>query len=178
MARRLAVLLALAALLASARPVAADDAPQIIADLEGRVIASTEVGEYHCHDFDFPRIHCFTSSAELEAAVAALGVDPGPQEPASMGSGDGLGILATNYVRIFADASFGGSSAYLSANYSDLSSIGWNDRISSFYGLNSARGEFWEHKGYTGFVYGFCCNQQVSYVGDAYNDKFSSVRRV
>ena len=177
MARRLALLVALAALLASAGPVAARDGPEIIADLEGRRIASSEVGEYHCHDLDFPRIHCFTSSAEVEAAVAALGVDPGPA-PAGSASNDALAALATSYVRIFADANFAGSSAYLSVNYSNLGSIGWNDRISSFYGLSSARGEFREHVDYAGFTYGFCCNQQVSYVGDAYNDKFSSARRL
>ena len=175
---RHALVLALAALFASPGLVAADDQRHIIADLAGRRIASTAVGDYHCHDFDFPVIHCFTTATEVEAAVAALGVDPRPEQPPGNGAADALGVLATNYVRIFADAGFAGSSAYLSVNYSNLSSIGWNDRISSFYGMNTARGEFREHEGYGGFTYGFCCNQQVSYVGDSYNDKFSSVRRL
>src|SRR5439155_27186001 len=39
------------------------------ADLDGKPLKPVEVGRYYCHDFDYPRIHCFGEAAELEAAV-------------------------------------------------------------------------------------------------------------
>ena len=77
---------------------------------------------------------------------------------------------------MFADARFQGASAYLSAQYDDLSVIGWNDRISSFQGQSGNGGTFFEHIYEGGFAYGFAANQWVNYVGDPYNDKFSSVK--
>lgn len=42
----------------------------IVADLNGHPISSTEVAAYNCHDFDFPRIHCFETVAALERNAA------------------------------------------------------------------------------------------------------------
>ena len=79
------------------------------------------------------------------------------------------------YVRIFDDATFEGASMYLSASYDNLSVIGWNDRISSYRSVNAGTGVFSEHAGGLGIDTTFCCNVNVSYVGAAKNDTFSSV---
>lgn len=63
---------------------------------------------------------------------------------------------------------------HMSENYSLLSLIGWNDRISSYVAKNSMSGAFWTDWLYTGVRYNFCCNQQVGSLG-SYNDTFSSV---
>jgi hypothetical protein len=91
--------------------------------------------------------------------------------------GAAAGVTATAYVRAYADATFGGSSFTFSSDYTNLGAVGWNDRISSYVSLNCGAGEFREHSGYAGFRYAFSCGDQVTYVGDAYNDRFSSVRR-
>jgi hypothetical protein len=159
--------------------VAARD-PTIRADLDGRPIPAVQVGDWHCHDFDYPLIHCFRSADELDAAVVSLGYEPlgpGTSTTESLGPASLAGLLAVSYVRVFVDASFAGNSAYFSVNYSNLGLIGWNDKISSFVGLDRATGQFWENAGYSGFLFGFCCNAQVSYVGNTSNDKFSSVKR-
>lgn len=152
-------------------PAGAASEPVIVADLGGRPIPALDVGRYHCEDLDFPRIHCYRTAAELEAAMARrLGAQMhvGTTAPAT--------TLATSYVRIFADKGFQGASAYLSVPYDDLSVIGWNDRISSFQGQAGNGGTFFEHIYGGGFAYPFSAYQQVPYVGDVYNDRFSSVR--
>ena len=166
MKRRLGVI-TLIILAAAAQPgtVAGAGSGRITADLDGRSISIRSIARQHCHDFDHPRIHCFSSrrAAETDAGrwLGAAGAAP----------------LIQNYVRIFADAGWAGASMYLSLNYSNLGTIGWNDRISSFKGLNSLSGTFWTEAAYAGYSYSFCCNAQVTYVGDFYNDRFSSVRR-
>ena len=152
-------------------PVGAASGPSISASLEGRPIPAVEVGRYACHDFDFPRIHCYRTRAELERAVAdrlaaqsASGLD-GP-----------VGATATGYVKVYPDRGLQGLPAVLSVRYDDLSVIGWNDRISSFEGLAGVGGTFYQHIYLTGAAYPFSAYQIVTYVGDAYNDTFSSVR--
>jgi hypothetical protein len=152
-------------------PAGAASEPVIVADLGGRPIPAVDVGRYHCEDTDFPQIHCYRSAAELEAAMARR-----LAAPAQSGLAAPATALATNYVRIFRDQLFGGPSAYLSVAYDDLGIIGWNDRISSFQGQAGAGGTFFEHIYGGGFAYPFSAGQQVTYVGDASNDKFSSVR--
>lgn len=137
------------------------------ADLGGRPIALDDVARYHCHDADYPLIHCFLSQQDLLDSVARYTADAEAE----------VGATGTAYVRAYADASFGGSSFTFTADYSNLGTIGWNDRISSFLSLNCGAGEFREHAGYAGFRYPFWCGDRVAYVGDAYNDRFSAVRR-
>ena len=139
--------------------------PAIRADLEGRPIPAVEVGRYACHDLDFPLIHCFSSLDELDAALAAR-----------LTGQAGVPTLAlAAYVKVFPDRDLQGNPAILSAPYDDLSVIGWNDRISSFQGLAGAGGTFFEHIYGSGHVYPFGAYQIVTYVGDPYNDTFSSV---
>jgi hypothetical protein len=172
------VLLVSIALMVPAEVAASD--PTIRADLDGRPIPAIQVGDWYCHDFDYPLIHCFRTAADLDAAVASLGYEslgPGVSTMDGTSSVSPSGVLAVSYVRVFVDAGYAGSSAYFSVNYTNLGVIGWNDKISSFVGLDSATGQFFEHIYYTGFIFGFCCNTQVSYVGNSSNDRFSSVRR-
>jgi hypothetical protein len=172
------VLLVSIALMVPAEVAASD--PTIRADLDGRPIPAVQVGDWYCHDFDYPLIHCFRTAADLEAAVASLGYQPlGPGTITKEGPNvaSPTVALALSYVHVYVDASYSGGSAYFSVNYSNLGLIGWNDKISSFVGLDSATGQFFEGTGYTGFIFGFCCNSAVPYVGNSSNDRFSSVRR-
>jgi hypothetical protein len=146
-------------------------AGSVSAVLDGRPIDPDQVGDYYCHDFDYPIIRCYHSSAALDRAVADR-ADAGGQGTSAPNPN---GAAAVNYVRIFADASYGGVSMYLSNAYARLGDIGWNDRISSFKTLASAGGTFWQHTFGGGWGYPFCCLSGVTYVGDAYNDQFSSV---
>lgn len=164
--RRSTVALALAAaLLAPPAAWAAEPIARVTADLNGKAIELSAVGSYHCHDFDYPRIHCFTTADALGATVeAAFGV-VGP-----------LGTTAVNYVLIFENAAYGGASMYVSQDYSALTFIGWNDRISSFKAQNSETGSFYWDWLYGGTPYTFCCNQNVWSLG-IWNDNISSVQR-
>ena len=139
--------------------------PAIRAELEGKPIPATEVGRYACHDLDFPLIFCFRSPDELDAALAARPAGhAGAPTPALAG-----------YVKVFPDRGLRGNPAVLTVRYDELSVIGWNDRISSFQGLAGAGGWFFEHIYGSARVYPFSAYQIVTYVGDRYNDTFSSV---
>jgi hypothetical protein len=141
----------------------------ITADLDGQAIAPRHVADYYCHDLESPRIHCFETQSELDAAVAAWGI--GPLVPTALAS-------SISYVHVFVDSQYRGASAYLSQDYVDLGVIGWADTISSLIALNSQVGRFYEHTWYGGSSFYFCCNTSVAYVGDLYNDTFSSVRKL
>lgn len=141
----------------------------ITADLDGRAISPAWAGEYYCHDLDFPRIHCFRTQSALDTAVSALGIGPLAFQPQTSG---------VTYVRIFVDEGFSGASAYLSQDYTNLGTIGWNDKITSFIVVNSQSGRFYTDSYYTGTNYFFCCNSWVANVGETFNDKFSSVRNL
>ena len=138
------------------------------ARLGGKPLPLSRVATLHCHDFDHPIIRCYRSPAALERAVRAR------LAPRSEGPGPAA-LVDLAYVRIFADAGYMGASAYLSASYDNLGVIGWNDRISSFRSVNLGVGAFFEHVDRGGDRYSFCCNTNVSNVGSAYNDSFSSV---
>jgi hypothetical protein len=172
------VLLVSISLIVPAGAAASD--PTIRADLDGRPIAAVQVGDWYCHDFDYPVIHCFRTAADLDAAVVSLGYEPlapGTSPNDGLGAPSPSVVLAVSYVHVYVDAGYAGSSAYLSVDYSNLGVIGWNDKISSFVGLDSATGRFFENIYYSGFIFGFCCNSTVPYVGDSSNDRFSSVKR-
>ena len=165
-AARLAAALIGAAFILTA-PVAGAQ-PVITADLDGRPIKTVEVARYHCHDLDFPVVHCYGSDEKLTAAISLwdakraldLGVSPD--------------ALAAVYVRVYEHAGYSGASLAISSSNADLGSLGWNDRITSFISVGLA-GKFYEHVAYRGSVYPFTVNQSVSNVGDAWNDRISSV---
>ncbi len=142
---------------AAGRPTA-----ELSADLDGRPIELESVGRYYCHDFDHPRIHCFSGPAALSSAIEPL-----------------VGVLAatsTNYVLIFDQAAYAGAYMYVSQDYAILAFIGWNDRIGSFKAQNYGSGLFYTDWLYGGTTYSFCCNQNVASLG-SFDNTFSSVHR-
>ncbi len=147
----------------SSSPTLASSGPVLQATLDGRAIALSEVGRYHCDDLAAPQIHCFASAAARDADVVAL-------QPA-------LAPMTAAYVQWWDNAYPTSSSGSYVASlpYPDLRTIGWNDRISAFVALGGHAGRFGQDIGMTGRLYNFCCNVSVPYVGDAWNDTFSSV---
>jgi hypothetical protein len=151
-----------ALLVPPAATLAAQPPAELSADLAGRPIELVSVGRYYCHDFDYPRIHCFRTPADLSAAMEPL-----------------AGLLAatsTNYVLIFDFPAYAGSYMYVSQDYAILAFIGWNDRIGSFKAQNHESGLFYTDWLYGGSTYSFCCNQNVASLG-SFDNTFSSVRR-
>jgi hypothetical protein len=161
------IALAVAWLAVPARSTAAGS---LSATLDGRSIEPTRVGDYHCHDLDYPIIRCFRKAADLDIAIGdVLGRDDeGAVTPDAA-------VAVVGYVRVYVDQGFGGSSMLISHAYNRLGDIGWNDRVSSFKTLTSDGGTFWQHTFGAGWGYDFCCYGNVTYVGSAYNDQFSSV---
>jgi len=158
--RRLLVFVSLVAMvMAVSVPVQGSESAPPDAELEGRPIDPIDVGELFCDAIDYPDIECFASHAELDAAIVAR---------------LGEGLLESGYIRAYADSNFGGASMALDGDISNLGSIGWNNRISSIRSFGSESGTFYENTGYGGWGYFVCCNQQILYVGDLFNDQFSS----
>jgi hypothetical protein len=142
--------------LASAADTAIKD--ELTADLDGKAIALAEVGRWYCNDFDYPAIHCSSDPGRLERR-----------------SGTALAAAAAvNYVTVYEFTTYQGAYMHMSQDYTALSLIGWNDRISSFVVHNSAGGAFWTDWLYSGTRYSFCCFQQLGSLG-SFNDTFSSV---
>jgi hypothetical protein len=166
---RAALVLLTAVLLVPPATVAAAEAPSVVtADLAGRSIELESVANFHCHDLDYPRIHCFETATARDAGLAL---------DAGAGSLSLLGATAVSYVVVYENVSYSGASLVASEDYSSLAFIGWNDRISSFKAQNGETGSFhwdWFYGG--GTPYTFCCNQNVSNLG-TWNDNISSIRR-
>jgi hypothetical protein len=162
------VLLAAILFVPPATATAAEPPSVVSADVAGRPIELERVGSLHCHDLDYPRIHCFETATARDAALA---LEAGTT---SLGP---LGATAVSYVLVYENTSYGGASLLVSEDYSSLAFIGWNDRISSFKAQNGETGSFhwdWFYGG--GTPYTFCCNQNVSSLG-SWNDNISSVQR-
>ncbi len=149
----------------SALAGAMDDGPRS-ADLDGKPIPLISVGEYHCHDLDFPVIHCFRTAEARDVALGAVRAPAGATAAAA----------AVVYVTFYEHSSYGGASIAASQDYDILATIGWNDRISSYKGRNSETGRFYVDWFGGGANDSFCCNQWVSSLG-SFNDAFSSVYR-
>jgi len=173
MRRAAAVILALAGLISSSAPAAAASPPAVVitADLEGQPIAVAQIPSYYCHDRDFPRIHCFRTAPVLELARAAL------QPQGTAGLASPAPAAAADYATIYALPGHAGSYTVLSQNYDALAVIGWNDRIQSFTGLNSASGAFYTDWFAGGYRLTFCCNAYVSSLSSTFNNAVSSAYR-
>lgn len=169
------VTVAMVATLLSFSAVAASSPPPqpsvtaVTADLEGRPLATELISTYFCHDFDFPEIHCYRSAAALAQAERRWGAIDGKMTTQSAAFG------ATDYVSIFDGYVYTGAGMDLSQSYDTLVSIAWNDRISSYKGRNSRRGQFWTDWFATGSGLSFCCNSQVSSLPTGFNDSITSV---
>jgi hypothetical protein len=155
------VLVALvAALTAPVTTLAAASQSEMSAALEGKPIKLSDVSQYHCHDLDYPLIHCFRSESSRDDTTAAR-----------------LAASGIPYVIVWENGTYSGNSLILSQDYTALVVLAWNDRISSFKVQNSQSGRFWTDWFYGGTFYAFCCNQTVPYLGP-FNDTFSSVYRI
>ena len=161
-----ATLLACLALVLSTASVTAqptlDTNSPVAVVLDGRFIGTATPAAAHCDDLIPGVLECFSRMSERDT-VAELRMALSP-----------TGVSSSGYVVAYQDASFLGASVVLSQDYSNLGSIGWNDRISSYKVYTPLTGYFYGDAGYTGGMTSFCCNSQVSYVGDARNDSFSS----
>lgn len=128
---------------------------------------------------------CVTRGEDLASAVlqdAGYTMLDGPEEgTAARGT-----TASYNLGIIFDDIAYGGSSytfqtsdpaiCTLGRSYGagDLRLIGWNDRLSSFYGYNGCRGVLYQNIDYGGGSYG--PTSASSWVGASYNDWASSLR--
>lgn len=130
------------------------------ADLEGKPIQLGEVSRYHCQDLDYPRIHCFRTEAARDSSAAPL-----------------LATSGVTYVIVWENPSFQGASLIVSQNYTQLVTLAWNDRISSFKAKNGLNGRFWTDWFYGGTAYYFCCNQQVTVLG-SFDNTFSAIQQL
>lgn len=162
--RRLPIALVLAALVLLPLPVAAQagaggGSGNLVAYLDGKPLQLSEVGNHYCDDFSYPVITCFSDSARLQSRVSSI-----------------LSAAAIDYVVIYDYTGYAGAYMYVSEDYTVLALIGWNDRISSFRGVNSETGHFYQDWFYGGTGWYFCCNWQYASLGSADNS-FSSVHR-
>ncbi len=137
--------------LANARPMLEETA------WSASVIERTQ----HCHDGRGALV-CFVSEADRDADFDA-----------SRGAGV-QALSGGGWVIAYAQASYAGSSVTMSRSYSNLGSIGWNDVISSYKVYTSLTGAFYKNTSYGGTYQTYCCWSQVPYVGDTFNDTFSS----
>jgi hypothetical protein len=165
--RVLSLSLALTMLIVATHPASAATQDRVAPFLDGNPATLAEATANHCHDLHAGAFECFTSEAERDAAVGTVlaGENAASSESAAASSG---------YVIVWAAASFAGASTVLSQDYSNLTSLGWNDRISSYRVYTTGTGAFYDQAYYSGLTQFYCCFAQVSYVGNQYNDIFSS----
>jgi hypothetical protein len=149
---------ALIGALAPATTIAATVKPdRLSADLDGKPIDVTDVGNWFCDDFSYPAIHCFSDPGALESRAASIEA-----------------VTAGDYATVYDQTGFAGSYMHMSADYTVLAWIGWNDRISSLKVRNNQFGHFYTDWFYGGTGWTFCCNQQFLSLG-SYDNSFSSV---
>ena len=150
----------------------AADQMALRAELDGRPIALIDVSRFHCHDRAYPVIRCFGTALERDRDE---GVADAATKPATDGGGaEAITAAAIPYVRWYLDANYGGPSFDAYIDYRDLGSLGWNDKISSFRTFLGAHPRWWRDIGFTGTSWDWG-STPVLYVGDAANDRFSSV---
>jgi hypothetical protein len=138
--------------------------------LDGRPSTIRQATAFHCHDLIISLLQCFRSQAERNRAVDNILGSPAAhsseQEPG--------GAESTGYVIAYAAISYGGSSVVLSKNYANLGTIGWTNIISSYKVFTNLTGAFYQNTSYGGGTQLYCCFTDVAYVGDLFNDTFSS----
>jgi hypothetical protein len=143
-----------------APPASADG---LRATLDGKRIRIDRVASLQCHDFEYPVIRCFSTADRIAADIDAR---------LDNSDVDGARLLSVGFVTVYQDISYGTPSISLSNDWSSLSVLGWNDRISSFKSFG-ATGGFWEHSPSGGFFHGYATTTQTSSLG-SHNDAFSA----
>ncbi len=139
------------------RPTPVDGA-SLAATLDGRPMALGGIPAHYCNDRSYPVIRCFSTPAAEELDASLASPDTG-----------------TFYVTWYQNSNFGGYSFSASRSYPDLSVIGWQDTISSFRAYNGSNPHWFEYTNYQGYAVYWGVNVSVSYVGDAFNDRFVGV---
>jgi hypothetical protein len=162
----ISMLWSVAAVSAASPPARSTEA--IVVDVEGQQIKPALTSSFYCHDFDYPRIHCFRTAAKLKAAETTIFASRLAASP---------NFTSADYVTIFDGVAYTGAAMDLSQNYDALWSIGWNDRISSYKARNSVSGTFWTDWFASGTGRNFCCNTNVSSLPSDLDNAFSSVYR-
>ena len=168
----LVIVFACTALVGARSPGAAlGKSPDAAADatLDGRAVSMEEAVTHHCHD-QYGSLRCFSDPDARDRSVAASSVGR-VNNAAFEGQ---VAAVAAGYVVVYEHITFGGASVVLSRDYADLSTIGWNDRVSSYKVYTTLTGYFYEHSNYWGLRHSFCCFSQNNNVGGTYNDRFSS----
>lgn len=139
--------------------------PEPRAQLDGQAIALADVARFQCHDRDFPVIRCFNSSAERDRDMVAVG--PSAEL-----------VTLTHYVTWYDGANYPEPPSFAAFGpIPDLTIYGWNDKISSFRTYNGGHPRWWQDVSNKGAAWDWGTSW-ISYVGDAANDKFSSVERL
>lgn len=131
---------------------------RLSATLDGLPLALSKVASYHCHDLRYPVITCFRDAEDRDRDV---------QEASAPDS--------LPYVNVFRDENYGGQSYIISESEPNLTSIGWNDVITSFKSTNSGRPRFYQDASYGTPSWRWPAGAWVANVGSPANDKFSSV---
>ncbi|MEO6628886.1 MAG: hypothetical protein ABIP03_10000 [Aquihabitans sp.] len=162
---RVAVLTMVAMSMAAA-PVAGATPIMVTADIDGVAIAVSQIPEHFCHDRAYPVIHCFATTRGLAAALKDLD-----------GARAALAAAATDYVIVYSSTSYAGSYLYISQDYDTMATVGWNDRIRSYRGLNSALGRFWTDWFHSGTALDFCCNSNAPSLSATFDQTITSVYR-
>ena len=137
--------------------------------LDGATSDIETATRYHCHDITVSTLTCFGSAADRDSDADVI-------QQRDVLTSDSLNSVATSssgYVIAWEFIGYAGGSVLLSRSYDNLTSIGWNDKISSFKVYTTLSGAFYEHAYYSGQSRLFCCNAQVSSVGSLDNT-FSS----
>ncbi len=160
-----AAVLAVFAVATGTATTRATSTPAPVADLAGVLIPIGEVAAHYCHDLDYPRIHCFAQPEELESAVSATQTSRTLQVAAG-----------AQYMKLFDLAGYTGTYIILSLDYNDLSTIGWNDRASSYIGVNNLAFGLWTAWYMTGSGIVGCCNQRASSLSSTFDNQISSTQ--
>lgn len=154
--------------------VSATDA-NLHAEMDGQFIAIKRIPTLHCHDAAYPEVRCFVSELQRDkdfassmAPTASLGAQVAP-------TSETLATLAVTYVIWYDNANYGGGSFQTANSWSNMVDISWNDRISSFKAYNNGRPKWFQDSDYGGWWTMWGTNVWLSYVGDAFNDQFTSV---
>lgn len=113
-------------------------------------------------------ISCYDSHTEMMASLKSGKV-----------SAQACGTHGTQYATIWEHFGYSGSSFTLFYDYSNLGSIGWNDRISAVQVVSGCSARFFQNAGYDSGAFGgpIPYSENTWYVGDVFNDQFSSVSR-
>ncbi len=165
---RFQAIIGLIAVLATCAMPANASSPKVFVTLDGRPSTVAAATQFHCHDLDRSALRCFRSESERDRVVNdLLGLTAG-------GGAVPAGATSTGYVIAFAAITYAGNSVVLSQNYPNLGTIGWDNIISSYKVYTNLTGAFYQNANYGGLTQQYCCFVNHPYVGDAYNDIFSS----